>query len=280
MKFYIVFVCFFVAAGLRAQNTDCGSERWSVKNLTDADTLKIDFQNAIVSLIAVQARFPKIVTRANDARIASEDTLYSVICNLIAYKLEADGDYHLQLRDPVTDSQMVGEIPNPDCLTVSDRWRGAWQKARMFIDTAYGPAKTSFRYLPIPVKIAIRGFGYYDPYHGQTGFAANNRELHPVMMIGRATDVVADEVPIGFSGTVSVYPNPAGDHVIVEASLNESIERIVIEDLRGKKVFESLSHEGNSFSISVPTSKLPLGTYFARVISKSGYIVRKFEVKK
>jgi hypothetical protein len=261
----------------RSQNSNCGTERWNVKTLTDADTSKIDYGQTMVSSVDIQSRFPQVVARANDPRLPSEDTIYTIKCKLIAYKLEADGDYHLQIRDPVTDSQMVAEIPNPDCATVNNRWKAAWREARTAMDQFQGTPTSNWKTLPTPVMITLQGFGYYDLFHGQTGFAANNREIHPVMSVSITSNEVPKAKPGGFTGTVNVYPNPAHDQVLIEAFLNEEITGISIEDVNGK-VVQQQKVQGMSCRISVPTRALPVGIYFAKVVSETGMIVKKFRI--
>src|SRR5436309_9447674 len=101
---------------LPACGTYCGTERWSVKTLSDADRDKVDFtaKEATVGWLVSQehpAQSPA------DQRIGPIETqTYKVRARLISYKLEQDGDFHIVIADVEDPGKtMIAEIPSPDC---------------------------------------------------------------------------------------------------------------------------------------------------------------------
>src|SRR5947199_6557482 len=139
---------------LPACGTYCGTERWSVKTLSDADRDKVDFtaKEATVGWLVSQehpAQSPA------DQRIGPIETqTYKVRARLISYKLEQDGDFHIVIADVEDPGKtMIAEIPSPDCA-------GACASAHV----------EEFR--------RARAVGFFDFLHGQTGAAPNGIELH------------------------------------------------------------------------------------------------------
>jgi hypothetical protein len=101
---------------LPACGTYCGTERWSVKTLSDADRDRVDFspKEATVGWLVSQERPDQAPA---DERIGPiERQTYKVRARLISYKLEQDRDFHIVIAD-VEDSgkTMIAEIPSPDC---------------------------------------------------------------------------------------------------------------------------------------------------------------------
>jgi hypothetical protein len=66
---------------------------------------------------------------------------------------------------------------------------------------------------------------------------------------------------------VSMYPNPAKDHVNI--SLDETFDRVVIKDITGKIVKEVAA---NSEQLSVDVSALPKGIYIVSLIAENKVI--------
>jgi hypothetical protein len=95
------------------------------------------------------------------------------------YKVETDGDIHLVLKDSAG-RKMIAEIPKPSCVGTTSRWRSAISSTRTLWTTHY-TTTTSWHY--IHRSVTIRGLGFFDIPHGQTGAAANYIELHPVIYI-------------------------------------------------------------------------------------------------
>jgi hypothetical protein len=92
-------------------------------------------------------------------------------------KVESDSDYHLVIT--TGSATMIAEIPAPSCATGSP-WLCFITKSRSAIDGKY-TVSSSPQYPGI--VISLRGVGFFDILHGQSGVAPNAIELHPVLEI-------------------------------------------------------------------------------------------------
>ena len=102
----------------------CGTERWAVKTLMDADAARINThprETTIENLISIPR--PSSSAIPEDGRNPIEERVYQVHARLLRYKLEKDEDIHIVLastRDPrIT---MVAEIPAGSCTTQRAVW--------------------------------------------------------------------------------------------------------------------------------------------------------------
>jgi hypothetical protein len=93
------------------------------------------------------------------------------------YKLEDDVDYHIVLQDPVGNT-MVTEIPSPACDGTTSPFDAAVAAVRAKFD-AHFTATPTFQNANLPVQ--MKGVGFFDFIHGQTGVAPNGIELHPIL---------------------------------------------------------------------------------------------------
>ena len=167
---------------LPACGTHCGTERWNVKTLSDADRDKVDFtpKEATVGWLVSQehpAQSPA------DQRIGPIETqTYKVRARLISYKLEQDRDFHIVIADVEDPGKtMIAEIPSPDCAGACasghvEEFRRARAVIMEFSNQAPG------------VTVVVTGVGFFDFLHGQTGAAPNGIELHPVFKIELESD--------------------------------------------------------------------------------------------
>jgi hypothetical protein len=178
MKIVFVLICFTTA--LVAQ--DCGVKRWSVKTLSDVDTSHINFSRTVPSSVHRQINLQRPIASPN-SRLESEDTVYSIFCNIICFKKEKDDkDIHLVIEDPITHETMVAELISSQCSSVLHTSRYEQFKALEEWFTAQVHKPTSkFYYLPQPLPVHITGIGFYDFVHGQKGMASNGREIHPIL---------------------------------------------------------------------------------------------------
>jgi len=96
---------------------------------------------------------------------------------LTQIKIESDSDYHMVLSDG--SNTMIGEIPYPDCATGSS-WSCFISRARAEVDAKYS---VSSSWLYPSQTVTVRGVGFFDISHGQTGAPPNAIELHPVLQI-------------------------------------------------------------------------------------------------
>jgi hypothetical protein len=173
---------------LNAQTKKCGSWRWDVKTLTDNSGIKwftlAPHKTTIEQLIATLP--PKTLSTANktDAklpRLASEKKLVKITVYVTEIKNEKDRDLHFVLESPDTESEMVGEIPNPDCKTFENlpELKEKFTEVREVGDSV----KQLLNIRDEAILVEIVGVPFFDATHGQTGGAPNGREIHPIISI-------------------------------------------------------------------------------------------------
>jgi hypothetical protein len=157
----------------------CPVERGPVKEGSDATRNKVStYVNK--TTIGHLRSFAKPSSYPKAARIApNEDKTWQVTATLTQYKQETDGDIHLVLKDS-SGRKMIAEIPFARCVPAASRWRSAITTASHVFTTAFH-VTTSWHYVRRTVD--IRGLGYFDPPHGQTGAAPNGIELHPAIYV-------------------------------------------------------------------------------------------------
>jgi hypothetical protein len=160
----------------KSDGTGCGTERWDIKTGTDSQAPSIALVpvgNTIAALDALPA------DGGGSAREApTEQTVYELKdVVLTELKEESDSDYHLVISDG--SATMIAEIPFPSCATNSP-WTCFMSRARSEIDAMF--TVTSSPQYP-SMTITLRGVGFFDYPHGQTGVAPNAIELHPVLQI-------------------------------------------------------------------------------------------------
>lgn len=172
----------------------CGTERWPVKTLGDADGPSVAGhapQAATVrELVAFEAPDRKTLLHAVSTRFApQEESVYEVHALLIGFKKEIDRDFHIVIADP--DDQkvtMVVEIPAGGCAApgpFSGQTDGIFAALQEGFSRDFGAPASKFRRLAKPIPVDVRGVGFFDFIHGQTGVAKNGFELHPVIHIAR-----------------------------------------------------------------------------------------------
>jgi hypothetical protein len=185
-----VIVSAFVAAGLASPHAarphaaalalKCGVERWPEKTLADPAAVNVS-RRAVASTVDALARLP-VVVGINGARgIGTELTRVKVEAKLVGIKGEADGDFHLVIKDPATGAQMIVEFPNQGCTRgASAALRKKMQTARVAVVNACGFTPSS-GYHRLKGNVTVSGIPFFDFLHRQTGHAPNGVELHPVL---------------------------------------------------------------------------------------------------
>ena len=170
--------------GALACGSTCGVERWSVKNLTDADAQNVDFSakpSTVGALLSLSA--PRQLPL--EQRIApTELQTFQVTARLVEFKLEDDMDFHIVIADPDDLTRtMIVEIPSPDCGSACRSGHSQdFAIARTAMNQRFGAATSTFQQLH-GVLVSVTGIGFFDFLHGQTGVAPNGMELHPVLRI-------------------------------------------------------------------------------------------------
>jgi hypothetical protein len=155
----------------------CGTERWDIKTGTDPAVSSVSLSpqpTTIATLVALAA------AGGGTSRESPTETslweLKDVTMTLI--KLETDSDYHIVVSDGT--HTMIVEVPYPDCAS-SSPWSCFISRARAEVDAKIGTISTSPSYPGL--TITVRGVGFFDYLHSQTGVAPNAIELHPVLQI-------------------------------------------------------------------------------------------------
>jgi uncharacterized protein (TIGR03437 family) len=158
----------------------CGEERWSVKTGTDADVKLVDLNDVSPTTIATLTALAAPATKPENNRVQpTETTVFLLNATLTQYTREDDSDYHLDLQD-AAGKTMIAEIPLPSCIGPGSPFLNSITTARSKFDSRF-TATTSFNTANIPVQ--IKGVGFFDFLHGQTGVAPNGIEIHPVLDI-------------------------------------------------------------------------------------------------
>jgi hypothetical protein len=165
----------------------CGTERWSVKTLTDADTGQIAPSPVATTVAALRAiHAPPRDSLPEGGRYGTvERTLYALRAIVLGWKVEADSDLHIVIADSAAPmATMIVEVPNPHCGSVcSSPEAGAIAAARAAVVAALGRPSKRFKRLARPRPVILLGVGFLDFIHGQTGVAPNGVELHPVLHV-------------------------------------------------------------------------------------------------
>jgi hypothetical protein len=167
---------------ITVQSPTCGVERWAIKVGDDADAALVNTASPVRTTIQAMRALPTPATLPLDHRLQPTETNVFVINGLLTlYKLETDVDYHIVLQDPAGNT-MVTEIPSPGCDATQGPtpFDAAITTARKKFDAKLTGIPT-FQTANLPVQ--IKGVGFFDFIHGQTGVAPNGVELHPILDI-------------------------------------------------------------------------------------------------
>lgn len=152
--------------------------------MTDADASLISFA-PIRTTVAALAALPPHCGVSPDRRVYAEELqVYEVVGRIIIARSEDDHDYHVALVDPAAaTATMVTEIADPPCAgPVPHFARSALESARLeFGELLAGRSLSALA----GETVVVRGVGFYDQNHGQTGRSASCIELHPVLSIAR-----------------------------------------------------------------------------------------------
>jgi hypothetical protein len=153
----------------------CGVERWPVKTLTDAAAIRVDLSTVIRTTIAELNRHtPRCSDLPDDRTFAEEFRVYEVVGLVQLTHDEGDRDVHVVLADPADPARtIVAEVVDPACAAASPML------------TTFSNARVEYRNLGSAVgrQLRVRGVGFYDFAHGQTGRSESCLELHPVLNI-------------------------------------------------------------------------------------------------
>lgn len=154
----------------------CPYERGPVKEGSDSDRYRVSTTVVSTSIATLRGK-ARPASYPRTRRVGGPELrTFQVHAYLTQYKLEADGDIHLVLKDS-SGRNMIAEIPLGGCVPLASRWKSSMATARARFASTFHPT-TSWHY--VHQAITVRGIGFFDPPHGQTGAAKNGIELHPV----------------------------------------------------------------------------------------------------
>jgi len=166
--------------------THCGTERWPVKTLTDADVSHVS-PTPVATTVAHLRGLTTPAIRPDNGRVPpAELTTFRIHGLLIGWKLESnDRDMHLVIADPAHPTRtMIAEVPSTTCDHVcSSGHVSQFRAARAALIAKLGTPPSSYHKFATPEPITITGVGFFDFPHTQTGAAPNQIELHPVLKV-------------------------------------------------------------------------------------------------
>ncbi len=250
------------------ESVQCGgTERWSVKVLTDAAESTINFTPIVTTVNGLVSIVTPAPSTSMPRYAGVEDKTYKVVCRVTLKKSETDNDYHLVLSDGT--HTLIGEIPDPTCSAASSSaFTSQYLAARNFVDTYIGPGNVSSINIGL---VEVYGVAFVDPPHGQTGKAPNNLEIHPILSIKFATttDITVVEEKVL---SVSVSPNPFRENLkvnVVSKAANLKKCSLQLFDLMANKVAEfDLPVKGKrEIAEMINTTNVAPGTYIYRIVN-------------
>ena len=165
---------------------DCvGKQRWEVKTTADdgdASRIVASPENTTIENL-VQLKRPPELKRTSPRTKGTEQRVFVLDATLVKFFSEADQDRHLVLRSG--GRFMVAEIPEPQCVASTARFRARIQRVRLKFGNEFkkpdGTARKSQRV--VNRRVRITGVGFFDARHKVTDAAPNFIELHPVLDI-------------------------------------------------------------------------------------------------
>jgi hypothetical protein len=290
MRRFLSLVAFsmFVVSSLHAA---CGVERWSVKTGTDPQAPSVVLGSYVSSTIYNFHQSVRPASLPSNGRVSPrETTQYRLSATLTKYVRESDSDYHLVIQDSAGRTMIV-ELPASNCVGVGSPFGPGISHARSQFDARF-TATTSMK--TTNTAVTLKGVGFWDFLHGQTGVAPNGIEVHPVLDItfGSSASVMVDQSvvpekiwPADFvldddGGRVHVYRGgeATGDvlfhggpviedpsiHVLFAGHWSEPETRAVITDVRGidraANIRELDRYGVRTFGFRVASQPLPMAS--------------------
>ena len=164
----------------------CGVDRWAVKTLSDTNAEHVDLTDVTATTIADLNALPARRWAEPGRRHPPEEmTVYEVDGIVRKVKAEADRDVHIVLEDPESPGMtIIVEVADPDCPGARESPHvEALKAARAMLLSLLRLGRPSDPRPLLGRRVRVRGVGFYDFPHGQTGRAKNDLELHPVLAI-------------------------------------------------------------------------------------------------
>lgn len=170
-------------AGATFAGLACGVERWSVKTLSDPDAPRVNVSSVRTATIKDLNLVDGHCGGGPDRRTYAEEfQVFEVIGRVTLVRLEDDRDYHIALADPDDAGfTIVTEVADPVCQgVVSSSFLPTLTSARQAFDSLR--AGRSLASLA-GIRVRVRGVGFFDFDHNQTGRSRSCMELHPIVAI-------------------------------------------------------------------------------------------------
>lgn len=189
--FILLFLAFVTFLSANEIGDDCGTWRWDVKTGTDDEGESILSKKPIRTTIDELTKLerPESVGK-KDPRFPEEKRLVKVRGFIIEHKIvggKGDTDYHIVVKSSTKKSQLIAEIPNPECGVFSDspELKELFEETRESYEEQIGVPSSKLKPLSKPVEVEIVGIPLWDmPDHGG-GCSPNGIEIHPVISITR-----------------------------------------------------------------------------------------------
>ena len=164
----------------------CGTERWSVKTLSDSDAASVVPSQVASTTVSALNAAEAHCDGAPDRRVfAPEFQVFEIVGRVTLAYQEGDRDYHIVVADLTTPSAtMVVEVADPACAgAITSPHLSLLTSTRRTFDTMIAGQPSSL----VGQTVRIRGVGFFDTNHNQPGRSRNCIELHPVLGIERVT---------------------------------------------------------------------------------------------
>ena len=174
----------------------CGTWRWSVKTLTDAGGEDILSTTPVKTTINEMNKWerPEKVT-GTSGRFTEETKLVKFRGYIIEHKRvegSGDHDYHIVIQSPDGTSQLITEIPHPECPEVfaNETMHELFTQLRETYNEYIGTPTTKIKALEHPVEVEVVGVPFWDLAGHGGGHSENGIEIHPITSIKVISDGV------------------------------------------------------------------------------------------
>ncbi len=159
----------------------CGVERWAVKTLSDPLATSVNLTQVLPTTIQELNQQPARCSGLPSARTFNQEfQVYEIVGRITLVRLEDDRDYHVALADPANPgSTIVTEVADPVCqgLVTSPHFSALVEASNQFDRFRAGRSAGAL----IGQMVRVRGVGFYDFNHNQTGRSQSCMELHPII---------------------------------------------------------------------------------------------------
>jgi len=201
MKNILFLSMLLILQSVSAQKFDkCGTWRWNIKTLTDAqgaDIVASTPKTTTINALNELNRPAKV--SANSPRFPEEQGLVKVRGYIIEHKLVAgsdgDQDYHIVIQSEDGKTQLIAEIPSPECPEVfaNPTMKELFTGLRETYDEYIGqPRNGKIQAVNPPVQVEVVGVPFWDMADHGGGHSANGIELHPLVGIQPINPIAAE----------------------------------------------------------------------------------------